>query len=160
MAIGRITGQMLSSTLSRDTVDLTLATTGESNLLHIDATNDRIGIGLNNPTVQFQTTGSAIVGTDLTVTGNLTVNGSTTTINTTNLTVDDKNIELAHSLSGQAPTDAVADGGGIILKGDTDHTILWSNANNSWDFSEHVNVSSGNAFKSTMLMCWMATTLH
>ena len=147
MAIGRITGQMLSSTLSRDTVDLTLATTGESNLLHVDATNDRIGIGLNNPSVQFQTTGSAIVGTDLTVTGNLTVNGSTTTINTTNLTVDDKNIELAHSLSGQAPTDAAADGGGIILKGDTDHTILWSNAQNSWDFSENVSVATGSAFQ-------------
>ena len=69
MAIGRITGQMLSSTLSRGTTDLTLGTTGQSNLFHVDATNDRIGIGLNNPSVQLQTTGSAIVGTDLTVTG-------------------------------------------------------------------------------------------
>jgi hypothetical protein len=147
MAIGRITGQMLSSTLSRATTDLTIATTGDSNLFHLDATNDRIGIGLNNPTVQLQTTGSALIGTDLTVTGNLTVNGSTTTVNSTTLTVDDKNIELSHSLSGASPTDAVADGGGIILKGDTDHTILWSNANDSWDFSEHVNLATGNAFK-------------
>jgi hypothetical protein len=85
MAIGRITGQMLSSTLSRGTTNLTIGTTGQTNLLHVDATNDRIGIGLNNPSVQFQTTGSAIVGTDLTVTGNLTVNGSTTTVNTTNM---------------------------------------------------------------------------
>jgi len=147
MAIGRITGQMLSSTLNRDTTDLKIATSGESNLLVVDATNDRIGIGVASPTVQFETAGSALIGTDLTVTGNLTVNGSTTTINTTNLTVDDKNIELAHSLSGQAPSDAAADGGGIILKGDTDHTILWSNANDSWDFSEHLNVASGKAFR-------------
>jgi hypothetical protein len=147
MAIGRITGQMLSSQLNRDTTDLKFSTTGETNLLVLDASNDRIGIGTASPTVQFETTGSAIIGTDLTVTGNLTVNGSTTTINTTNLTVDDKNIELAHSLSGQAPTDAAADGGGIILKGDTDHTILWSNANNSWDFSENVSVATGSAFQ-------------
>ena len=147
MAIGRITGQMLSTTLNRNTTDLTFATDGDSSLLVLDATNDRIGIGTASPTVQFETTGSALIGTDLTVTGNLTVNGSTTTINTTNLTVDDKNIELAHSLSGQAPTDAVADGGGIILKGDTDHTILWSNANNSWDFSENVSVATGSAFQ-------------
>jgi hypothetical protein len=147
MAIGRITGQMLSSQLNRNTTDLKFSTTGETNLLVLDASNDRIGIGTASPTVQFETTGSAIIGTDLTVTGNLTVNGSTTTINTTNLTVDDKNIELAHSLSGQAPTDAAADGGGIILKGDTDHTILWSNANNSWDFSENVSVATGSAFQ-------------
>ena len=147
MAIGRITGQMLSSTLSRGTTNLTIGTTGQSNLLHVDATNDRIGIGLNNPSVQFQTTGSAIVGTDLTVTGNLTVNGSTTTVNTTNMTVDDKNIELSHSLSGNSPTDAAADGGGIILKGDTDHTILWNNSTDDWDFSENVDIAAGKTFK-------------
>ncbi len=147
MAIGRITGQMLSSTLSRGTTNLTIGTTGQTNLLHVDATNDRIGIGLNNPSVQFQTTGSAIVGTDLTVTGNLTVNGSTTTVNTTNMTVDDKNIELSHSLSGNSPTDAAADGGGIILKGDTDHTILWNNSTDDWDFSENVDIASGKTFK-------------
>ena len=147
MAIGRITGQMLSSTLSRGTTDLTLGTTGQSNLFHVDATNDRIGIGLNNPSVQLQTTGSAIVGTDLTVTGNLTVNGSTTTVNTTNMTVDDKNIELSHSLSGNSPTDAAADGGGIILKGDTDHTILWNNATDDWDFSENIDIAAGKVYK-------------
>ena len=147
MAIGRITGQMLSSTLNRDTTDLKIASTGESNLFVVDATNDRIGIGVASPTVQFQTSGSATIGTDLTVTGNLVVNGSTTTINTTNLTVDDKNIELAHSLSGASPTDAAADGGGIILKGDSDHTILWSNSQDSWDFSEHVNIASTKAYR-------------
>ena len=147
MAIGRITGQMLSSTLSRGTTDLTIGTTGQSNLLHVDASNDRIGIGLNNPSVQFQTTGSAIVGTDLTVTGNLTVNGSTTTVNSTNMTVDDKNIELSHSLSGNSPTDAAADGGGIILKGDTDHTILWNNSTDDWDFSENIDIAEGKSFK-------------
>ena len=54
------------------------------------------------------------VGGDLTVTGNLTVNGETTTVNTSTISVEDKNIELAKSGS---PTDEFADGGGISLKG-------------------------------------------
>ena len=59
---------------------------------------------------------------DVTITGNLTVNGTTTTVNSTTVTVDDKNLELGAVAS---PTDLTADGGGITLKGSTDHTILW-----------------------------------
>ena len=40
------------------------------------------------------TTGTATIGANLTVTGNLIVNGNTTTVNSSTLTVDDKNIEL------------------------------------------------------------------
>jgi hypothetical protein len=40
------------------------------------------------------TTGTSTINNDLVVSGNLTVNGITTTINTATLTVDDKNIEL------------------------------------------------------------------
>lgn len=46
--------------------------------------------------------------------GNLTVNGSTTTVNSTVLTVDDKNIELA---STGSPSDATSDGGRNYIKG-------------------------------------------
>ena len=137
MAIGRITGQMLSATLSRGTTNLTIATTGESNLLVVDATNDRIGIGLNNPSVQFQTSGNVIIG------GNLTVNGTTNTINSTTVTVDDKNIELGSTAS---PSDAGADGGGITLKGDTDKTINWVNATGYWTSNQGFDLTSGNAY--------------
>jgi acyl-CoA hydrolase len=40
------------------------------------------------------TTGTSTINNDLVVSGNLTVNGTTTTINTATLAVDDKNIEL------------------------------------------------------------------
>jgi len=137
MAIGRITGQMLSATLSRGTTDLAIATTGESNLLYVDATNDRIGIGLNNPSAQFQTSGNVIIG------GNLTVNGTTNTINSTTVTVDDKNIELGSTAS---PSDAGADGGGITLKGDTDKTINWVNSTGYWTSNQGFDLTSGNAY--------------
>jgi len=76
---------------------------------------------------------------DVLITGNLTVEGVTTTINSVTLTVDDKNIELA---STDIPSDALADGGGITLKGTTDKTILWKDATDSWDFNQAIQVGN------------------
>ncbi len=45
MAIGRITGQMLSTNLARSGTDLTF----ETNLLALDVTNSRVGIGTASP---------------------------------------------------------------------------------------------------------------
>ena len=45
MAIGRITGQMLSANLARSGTDLTF----ETNLLALDVTNSRIGVGTASP---------------------------------------------------------------------------------------------------------------
>ena len=93
---------------------------------------------------------------DVTITGNLTVNGSTTTVNSTTVTVDDKNLELG---SVASPSDTTADGGGITLKGASDKTILWENDTDSWDFSEHVNIASGKVFRIAGTSVLSATTL-
>ena len=87
---------------------------------------------------------SAKLESNITIAGNLTVNGTTTTVNSTTLTVDDKNIELG---SVSTPSDTTADGGGSMLKGSTDQTIVWTNSTDSWDFSEHVNIASGKEFR-------------
>ena len=50
MAVGRITGQMLSSTLNRVTSDLTIRSTGEANLIQVDTSNQRVGIATASPT--------------------------------------------------------------------------------------------------------------
>lgn len=76
----------------------------------------------------------------LTVTGDLTINGTTTTINSTTISVDDKNIELG---SVATPSDTTADGGGITLKGATDKTFNWVNANSAWTSSEHIRLAAG-----------------
>ncbi len=86
----------------------------------------------------------SVTNTGTTINGDLTVSGTTTTIESTTVTVDDKNIELG---SVATPTDTTADGGGITLKGATDHTIVWTNSTDSWDFSEHVNIASGKEFR-------------
>ena len=81
-----------------------------------------------------------ITAVGLTLSGNLTVGGTTTTINSTTLTVDDKNIELG---SVDTPSDTTADGGGITLKGATDKTITWANGTDSWDFNQAIKTTAG-----------------
>jgi hypothetical protein len=81
---------------------------------------------------------------ELILSGNLTVNGTTTTINSTTLAVDDKNIVIGDVAT---PTDTTADGGGITLKGATDKTFNWVDATDSWTSSEHINLASGKDLK-------------
>ena len=92
----------------------------------------------------------------LTLSGDLTVNGTTTTVNSTTLSVDDKNIELG---SVASPSDSTADGGGVTLKGASDKTILWTNSTDSWDFNQHVNAATGQEFKVNNVSVLSATTL-
>jgi hypothetical protein len=70
--------------------------------------------------------------------GDLTVNGTTTTINTTDLIVEDKNIVLANV---DTPTDTTADGGGITIKGATDKTFIWSNTSDKFEMNNGLVVS-------------------
>jgi hypothetical protein len=80
---------------------------------------------------------------DLVISGNLTVNGTTTTIDTVNLLVEDKNIELGVVAS---PTDITADGGGITLRGTTNKTFNWVDSTDAWTSSEHLNLVTGKAY--------------
>jgi hypothetical protein len=89
-------------------------------------------------------TGNIDTTGNLTISGDLTVNGTTTTINSTTISVDDKNIELGATAS---PTDLTADGGGITLKGTTDHTLNWINSTDAWTSSEHLNLATGKEYK-------------
>ena len=92
----------------------------------------------------------------LTLSGDLTVNGTTTTINSTTLTVDDKNIEMG---SVSSPSDTTADGGGITLKGATDKTIIWDNANDNWTSNQDWNIAASKVFKVNNVSTLTATAL-
>ena len=108
--------------------------------------SDETGTGglvfADTPTLVTPNIGAA-TGTSLVLSGDLTVNGTTTTINSTEITVDDKNLTLG---SVATPTDAGADGGGITLKGATDKTFSWVDATDAWTSSEHINLASGKSF--------------
>jgi hypothetical protein len=100
----------------------------------IDASDRTVGLYLGYPDSVVTTGGSLVV------TGNLTVEGVTTTLNTSTLTVEDKNVVIANV---SAPTNATADGAGITIKGDTDKTIAYSQANNWLAVSETINLAAG-----------------
>ena len=110
--------------------------TGESGVTITGDNKIKIGqpVGPNDP-VTFQ---------QVTISGNLIVQGTTTTSNTVTVSTQDKFINLNDVV---IPTDSVADGGGIRLKGDSPHTILWSNTNDSWISSEHFDLASGRVYK-------------
>mgnify|MGYP001227611481 CR=1 FL=1 len=83
-----------------------------------------------------------VTGTNLTLSGNLTVNGTTVTIDAETLLVEDKNIEMG---SVDTPTDTTADGGGITLKGTTDKTITWENDTNQWNVNQKWTENAGSS---------------
>jgi hypothetical protein len=80
----------------------------------------------------------------VTVAGNLTVNGTTTTINSTVITVDDINFILGDVAS---PSDSTANGGGITLKGATDKTWNWISSTAAWTSSEHIDLAATKVIK-------------
>ena len=111
-----------STSAITDTISgVTAGTVSASKALVVDSNKDLTGLN------------------DVTIAGDLTVNGTTTTINSTTLSVDDKNIEIG---SVGSPSDTTADGGGITLKGATDKTILWTNSTDSWDFNQTVDIKA------------------
>lgn len=91
MAIQRIPGELLQSNLTRSGVDLAF----ETNLLYIDVTNQRIGIGTSSPgAYKLDVNGTARFQNNVLVTGDLTVTGETTTVDSKNLTVEDNILTL------------------------------------------------------------------
>jgi len=89
----------------------------------------------------------ALTGTatavNLTISGDLTVNGTTTNLNSTNLVIEDKNIVLADVAT---PTNTTADGAGITVNGTTNKTFNWVNATSAWTSSEHIDLASGKSY--------------
>ena len=101
-------------------------------------------VGLGNVTNESKATmfnNSTFTGN--TVMTNLHVSGTITTVNVVDISSNSNIIILG---GGSAPSDILADGGGVVLKGDTDKKIVWDYANNNWSFSEHVN-TLGKSFK-------------
>lgn len=68
--------------------------------------------------------------------GNLFVEGTTTTINSTELSINDKNIVLADSASSAAE----ADGGGITLNG-ANATITYTQTGDKWNTNKPLDVA-------------------
>ena len=108
MAITKVSGETLESNLIR-TQDLAFNT----NLLYVDVANGRIGVNTDSPG-NF----ALDVNGNTRITGDLTVQGTTTTIDSQNLTVEDNIITLNDNASGA--TDA-----GIMINRTTQNNAVF-----------------------------------
>lgn len=118
------------------------------------AVNTTSNVQFNNVTVDGTLFSNDITATNVNVdgnaiiTGNLTVQGTTTTVNSVTVSVADKNIEI----SKDATTAAEADGAGITVTGPTvAATITYTAVDDRWNLNKDLNVGtvygalSGNA---------------
>jgi hypothetical protein len=110
---------------------------GTGTAISLVSTLNRMGIFQDVPATTLDVNGDTLIR------GTLTVLGTSTTIQSNDLRVTDKNIILANS----STSDIVADGGGITLKGTTDKTFNWYSTNTSWTSSENLNLAAGKTFK-------------
>ena len=106
MAIGRISGSVLKSNLSRNGVDLAF----ETNLLYLDVTNSRVGIGTSSPATTLQINGT-------TTTAGFTANGAVNIDGTGTSNMDNIIIgaNTAAAITGTTITGALAGSSGSTI---------------------------------------------
>ena len=142
-----LSGSVLSVTNALDTRVTTLegVSHSHSNKANLDQINQDLGTSDN---VNFN---------DLVVDGNLTVSGTTTTVNTTNLLVEDKFILLN---SGSADPD---EGGIIIDEGaGSGHAFIYDKGDTRWGFNASVaqDASTANATAHAAAVVDMQNVAH
>lgn len=136
----------------------TSLTTGSTSFDLLDTTATTVNFARAGTAITIgATSGTTTVRNNLTVTGDLTVNGTTTTINSTVVSVDDILVELG---SVASPTDTTANGGGIsVLSGTGNKTFTWSSTGANWTSSENLSLATGKTFKINNVDVLSATAL-
>ena len=138
MAIGRITGSVLKSNLTRNGTDLAF----ETNLLYLDVTNSRVGIGTSEPTTALQVNGTV---TATTVAGATDLNLSAATNGDINIPA---NIGLTfgddgEKIEGDGTNLTINSSGDVIMKLTGEQLILNDGTSNIGQFdltSNHLTV--------------------
>ena len=100
--------------------------------------------------------GAADISGNLTIGGDFIVNGTTTTVNSSTVQIDDLNLQLA---DGAAAASAVNGGGLTLATSGDDFTWNYNHASTSWKSSIDVDAASGKAYKIAGASVLNATTL-
>lgn len=83
------------------------------------------------------TLNSQLFANDVTISGNLLVTGTTTTINATTLDIKDLNVTVAKG----AASAAAANGAGLTVDG-ASATITYISATDTWNFNKYINIGN------------------
>ena len=150
---GTIDHDSLANFVANEHIDWTSASAGTIHATNYSNDNDDVSVA-NLKTrlgTGFASNAVSIGDSDDTVTipGNLTVSGTTTTINTTDLNVEDKNITLNYHATND--TSGSADGAGITVQdavsASTDASLTWDAAGDFWNFSHKVSLPNNSGIK-------------
>ena len=90
----------------------------------------------------ISTTGNATFAADVTVGGNLIVNGTTTTLNTTTVEVEDNILQL-NTTQGTPDTATAATSGISVYRGDgvTQASLIFDDGDDTWDLTNNLKVA-------------------
>jgi len=115
---------------------------GKNDTLTIDAQNKRVGINQSNPNHTLDVTG------DMRITGNFTVEGTSTTLSSTEIVVEDKSITLGKPSDSTALGDSDLDEAGMIIaSSDGNKEFLWHQATNAWTTNVSIDLETGAKIK-------------
>ena len=128
------------------------------------ATNLTAGLVLEGQDHASQDVINVTIGSGLssvtTIAGDLTVNGTTTTINSTTLNVDDDMITISKGNDSLAN----AEGSGIEIEctdgGATNPTLTYQATPAGWESNVNLNLASGKSYKINDVAVYGATTIH
>ena len=110
--------------------------------LVVSTTNSHFGVFKTDPQYSLH------VGGDMKVEGNLLIGGDSVFVETQNLRVEDKNIELAIQSDSSTGDNAAVDGGGVILKSSQlDKEFIWKNTTQAWTSSENMDLATTKGYK-------------
>ena len=116
--------------------------TGFVDALVVDTSESHFGVFKTDPQYALH------VGGDAKIDGDLLVAGSTVNVETQNLRVEDKNIELAITSDSTVLNNSQVDGGGIILKSSQlDKEWLWKNTTQAWTSSDNIDLAATKGYK-------------
>ena len=132
-----------------------LAVSGSATVDNLSLDGNTITTSSGNLTIDSNG-GTTTINDNAIISGNLTVNGTTTTINSTTVNIDDKNFQVATG----AADDAAADGAGFTVdSGDGDKTWNFEATGDNWGSSENINLASGKVLKVANTSILSSTTL-
>lgn len=110
--------------------------------LVVDTSEEHFGVFKTDPQYTLH------VGGDMKVEGNLSIGGASVFVETQNLRVEDKNIELAIQSDSSTGDNAAVDGGGIILKSSQlDKEFIWKNTTQAWTSSDNIDLATTKGYK-------------
>jgi len=114
----------------------------------VDTSANSVGVFNNSPSFNFDVTGTGHFTGDVTIDGNLLVQGATSYFDVSTLRVQDKNIELGLLSDSTEGDDINADGGGIILRSlNGSKDLLWIRSTGNWTSNQNFDLSQGREYR-------------